>query len=88
LDIKGDYYLIVNVENRFYAMDGLCSHMAGQLWRGTLEGHVVRCPKHGSRFDIRTGEVVSQVRIPLIGKAKALRTYPVTVEGEDVLIDI
>lgn len=86
LDIKGDYYLVANVDGKLYAMDGLCSHMAGQLWKGKLEGYVVKCPRHGSRFDLRTGEVVGQVRIPLIGKARPLRTYPVRVEGEDVFL--
>ncbi len=88
IGIKGIYYLIANVEGKFYAMDGTCSHLGGQLWKGTLDGFVVKCPRHGSRFDLRTGEVVSQLRIPLIGKAKPLRTYPVLIDGEDLSIDI
>ena len=86
IDIKGEYYLLANVDGKLFAMDGLCSHMAGQLWKGKLDGHVVQCPRHGSRFDVRTGEVVSQVRIPLIGKAKKLGKYEVTVEGEDIFL--
>ncbi|MBN1109636.1 MAG: Rieske 2Fe-2S domain-containing protein, partial [Methanomassiliicoccales archaeon] len=73
VDIGGKYYLIANVEGDFHAMDGLCSHMAGQLWKGALEGNVVKCPRHGSRFDVRTGEVISNPKIPLIGKAKPMR---------------
>lgn len=87
-DIEGKYYLVANVEGSLYAMDGLCSHLGGQLWKGKLDGNIVQCPRHGSRYDIRTGEVVSQVRIPLIGKAKKLSTYPVFLEGEDVLIEV
>lgn len=88
LDIEGRYMLLANVDGKLYAMDGLCSHMAGRLWEGTLEGSIVKCPKHGSRFDVRTGEVVSQVKIPLIGKAKPMKTYKTSIEGEDVLIEI
>ncbi|HUT27097.1 MAG TPA: Rieske 2Fe-2S domain-containing protein [Methanomassiliicoccales archaeon] len=88
IEIKGNYYLIANVDGKFYAMDGTCSHMAGQLWKGTLDGFVVKCPKHGSRFDLRTGAVVSQVKIPLIGKAKPLKTYPLSISGDDISIDI
>jgi nitrite reductase/ring-hydroxylating ferredoxin subunit len=88
LDIEGRYMLLANVDGKIYAMDGLCSHMAGRLWEGTLEGSIVKCPKHGSRFDVRTGEVVSQVKIPLIGKAKPMKTYKTSIEGEDVLIEI
>jgi 3-phenylpropionate/trans-cinnamate dioxygenase ferredoxin subunit len=88
VEIEGRFILLANVEGNTYAMDGLCSHMAGRLWEGTLEGAVVKCPKHGSRFDVRTGEVVSQVRIPLIGKAKPMRTYVAVVEGDDVVVEI
>lgn len=88
LEIESKRILLANIEGKLYAMDGLCSHMAGRLWEGTMEGYIVKCPKHGSRFDLRTGEVVSQVRIPLIGKAKPLGTYKTSVEGEYVFIDI
>jgi len=88
VEIEGEYYLLANVDGTLYAMNGLCSHMAGRLWEGTLEGNVVKCPKHSSGFDVRTGEVVSQVRIPLTGKAKPLGTYKTLVEGEDVFIEL
>ena len=88
VEIEGERYLIANVDGKYHAIDGLCSHLAGQLWKGRLEGAVVQCPRHGSRFDVRTGEVVGQVRIPLIGKAKPLRTYPIEVRGEELFIEL
>ena len=88
VEIEDEHILLANVEGKFYAMEGLCSHMAGRLWQGTLEGYVVKCPKHGSRFDVRSGEVVSQVKIPLIGKAKPLGTYKTSIVGEDVFIEM
>ncbi|HNX46979.1 MAG TPA: Rieske 2Fe-2S domain-containing protein [Methanomassiliicoccales archaeon] len=88
VEIDGRHILLANVDGVIYGMDGLCSHMAARLWEGSLDGHVVKCPKHGSRYDVRTGEVVSQVRIPLIGKAKPLGIYKISIEGGDVLIDI
>ncbi|MHC1681236.1 MAG: Rieske (2Fe-2S) protein [Methanomassiliicoccales archaeon] len=88
VEIEGKHYLLANVDGKLFAMSGLCSHMAGRLWEGTLDGYVVKCPKHGSRFDVRTGEVVSQVRIPLIGKAKPLDTYKTSVVGEDIFIEM
>lgn len=88
LEIEGENYLLANVDGRLFAMSGLCSHMAGRLWEGTLEGYVVKCPRHGSRFDVRTGEVVSQVKIPLIGKAKPQNTYETLIEGDDIIIKL
>lgn len=88
VEIKGDRYLIANVDGKYHAIDGSCSHLGGQLWKGKLDGTVVQCPRHGSRFDVRTGEVVSQVKIPLIGKAKPLRTYVTEVRGDDIYIEL
>lgn len=88
VEIKGAYYLLANVDGEYYAMDGICSHLAGRLWEGALSGHVVKCPRHGSRFDLRTGEVVGQPRIPLIGKAKPLRTYKVAARDGALFISV
>ncbi len=80
--------LLANVEGTVYAMDGVCSHQGGALGQGKLEGYEVRCPRHGARYDVRSGAVVANVRIPLIGKASALHSYAVRVEGEDVLVEV
>ncbi len=88
IENEGKRYLIANVDGKYYAMDGTCSHRGGHLWEGKLDGLVVQCPRHGSRFDIRTGEVVGQPKIPLIGKARPLRVYTIKVQGEDLIITI
>ena len=42
---------------KIYALDAVCSHEGGPLEDGTLEGYEIECPWHGSKFDVRTGEV-------------------------------
>ncbi len=88
VEVEGKELLVANVDGAFYAVDGRCSHMGGQLWKGRLDGYTVRCPRHGAQYDLRSGEVVGQVRIPLIGKATALTTYTVLAEGDDILIEL
>ncbi len=56
--------------------------MGQDLAQGTREGHIVRCRLHGAEFDIRTGEVLRNMQ------ARKLNTYPVTVEGEEVFIEL
>ena len=58
----------------------VCTHMGGPLAEGKLEEYIVQCPWHGSRFDIRSGEVV---RPPAM---KPESTYEVKVENNDILI--
>src|SRR5438445_13292125 len=42
-----------------YAIAPQCTHYGGPLSEGLLEGHVVRCPWHHARFDVRTGDAVA-----------------------------
>ena len=50
---------LCNVNGRFYAIDDVCTHDGGALDQGELEGNLVECPRHGARFDVRTGEVLA-----------------------------
>jgi nitrite reductase/ring-hydroxylating ferredoxin subunit len=88
VEANGRKLVLANVDGRIWAMDGVCSHKGGNLAEGTLEGVNVICPVHHSTFDVRTGKVVRNVKIPLIGKASDLRVYNVSVEGEDIAVDV
>ena len=66
---------VYNVEGEFYATQDACTHAAGPLSEGGLEGICVTCPWHGSVFDVRDGSVQ---RGPA---TKELRTYRVEVVG-------
>ena len=51
--------LLAKVDGKVYAIDNACGHLAYPLSAGRLDGHVVTCPWHFARFDVRTGAVVS-----------------------------
>lgn len=80
--------LVANVGGTFYAISGKCSHKGGDLAKGKLIGFVVRCPLHGSEYDLRTGKVVRNVRIPLIGRATDLKVFKISVDGDDVFVEV
>jgi nitrite reductase/ring-hydroxylating ferredoxin subunit len=76
LEAGGDAVAVYDVDGTFCATQAECTHQGGPLNEGELDGKVVTCPWHGSRFDVTTGQVVR-------GPAKAaLKTYRVVVEGE------
>jgi glycine betaine catabolism B len=54
--------------------------MGGPLAEGKLEEYIVQCPWHGSRFDIRSGEVV---RLPTM---RPESIYEIKVENNNILI--
>jgi 3-phenylpropionate/trans-cinnamate dioxygenase ferredoxin subunit len=84
--IEKNEIMIANVDGKYYAIGNLCTHRKGDLSKGTLQGNVVTCPKHGSRFDVTTGKVVSGPKVPLSPKIKDEPTYKVKVEGNNILV--
>ena len=87
LSIQGQEYLISNIEGTVYAIDGLCPHAQGRIAEGRLVGTVAVCPKHGAEFDVRTGKNLKKPHFPF-AKAADLRSYKVSIEGEDVFLDL
>jgi nitrite reductase (NADH) small subunit len=71
-----------NVGGTFYALDSLCTHRHGPLAEGAVEGTIVTCPWHGSKFDVTSGQVVKDPA------SRSVSAYPVRVEGTDVLVEI
>jgi nitrite reductase/ring-hydroxylating ferredoxin subunit len=53
--VDGERVLVVNVDGTFYALQDYCGHVGAPLSKGKLMGHVIECPLHYARFDVRTG---------------------------------
>ena len=59
VDVDGAEVAVFNIDGEFYALADVCTHDGGTLADGTVEGHEIECPRHGARFDIRTGKVTA-----------------------------
>jgi 3-phenylpropionate/trans-cinnamate dioxygenase ferredoxin subunit len=84
---EGEAILIANVGGTLCAISGTCTHMGADLSKGTLREGIVTCPRHGAKFDLKTGANVGDAKF-LMRKVKVndVRSYPVKVEGNDVLV--
>ena len=80
VEVNGENICVVNVGGKYYAIGSICTHEGGPLADGTLEGYEVECPWHNSKFDVRTGEVIS----PPASEPEP--AYEVKVEGNNILI--
>ncbi|WP_425954120.1 non-heme iron oxygenase ferredoxin subunit [Xylanimonas sp. McL0601] len=69
-------------DGEYHAISDICSHGQVSLSDGEVEGCLVECWLHGSQFDVRTGK---PVQLPAI---KPVPVYPVTIDGENVLVDV
>lgn len=59
-----------------HAIANCCTHDGGILGEGTLDGHIVQCPRHGAQFDVRTGAVV---RMPA---SSSIESFPVEIDAD------
>ena len=81
-DVDGYRIALVRIGDDFYAIGDQCSHENYSLAEGDVfeEEREIECWKHGSTFDLRTGEPQS---LPAI---KAVPVYDVKVEDGDVKV--
>jgi 3-phenylpropionate/trans-cinnamate dioxygenase ferredoxin subunit len=71
-----------SADGEVYALNDVCTHEEYALSEGWVEDRQIECALHGSRFDLKTGDPdVPPAVVPV-------RTYPVRVEGDDVLVDL
>ncbi len=81
--VDGEEICLAHAEDgSFYAIGDICTHEEFSLSEGELWGLDVECPQHGSRFNLATGKVTG---LPAVIPAKV---YPVSVEGDDVYVDL
>jgi len=99
---NGISLLLIRTNDTVHAVENRCPHLGLPLRRGKIEGGEIVCPFHGSRFNIATGEntdwvsAVAGIKIPAWSRAlltfgkkpQPVRTFPVSIEGQDVFVDI
>jgi nitrite reductase/ring-hydroxylating ferredoxin subunit len=85
--VKDEEILIVNVDNKYYAVSNPCPHKKGDLSKGTLEGKILTCPIHGSKFDVTTGKnTLGPKQMMFRGSTGDLKTYELRIEGGSISV--
>jgi nitrite reductase/ring-hydroxylating ferredoxin subunit len=80
--VDGERLVLANVAGAFYVLSDVCGHRSAPLSRGKLVGHLIECPLHFARFDVRTGELVNgpiSMPVPI---------HQVRVEGDTVYVKL
>jgi 3-phenylpropionate/trans-cinnamate dioxygenase ferredoxin subunit len=73
---------LIRTGDGVYAVEDVCSHEEYPLSEGWVEDHTIECALHGSRFDLVTGNPDSPPAL------RPVQTFPVRVDGDDVLVDL
>jgi 3-phenylpropionate/trans-cinnamate dioxygenase ferredoxin subunit len=80
VDVNDTQVAVFNLGGQFYAIADVCTHDAGQLTGGTVEGEEIVCPRHGARFSIRTGAALTAPAY------EPTDTFPVRVEAGQIQV--
>lgn len=67
-------------EGIVYAVDDICTHDGGELGAGDIVNGQIQCPRHGARFDLKTGNATQMPAV--IG----IKTYRIKIENGDILV--
>jgi 3-phenylpropionate/trans-cinnamate dioxygenase ferredoxin subunit len=74
--------IVFRLGDDFYCIDDVCTHDGGTLSDGPHEGCEIMCPRHGARFDVRTGAALS------MPATQPTTVHQVRIDGDDVLVKI
>jgi nitrite reductase/ring-hydroxylating ferredoxin subunit len=79
--VAGHRVLLCNLDGTFVATQATCTHYHAALDRGRIRKGWITCPWHGARFELASGKCAGNVY-------PALKTYPVQITGDRVLIEV
>lgn len=74
--------LVGKLDGEYYALNGICTHDGNQLEETKILDYQVECPRHGARFDIKTGEVTQ------MPATYGLKKYDIKEENGDILVKL
>lgn len=82
VDVSGQQVALFNVEGKYFAIGGTCTHRGAPLAEGQVDSMTVTCSWHGAKFDLGTGAVVAPPA------PTGVPVYDVVVEDDDIKIEI
>jgi 3-phenylpropionate/trans-cinnamate dioxygenase ferredoxin component len=79
-DYMGIPVVLIQISGEYYALQDCCTHDDGPLGDGEIEDHQIICPRHGARFDVRSGKALT---LPAV---KEVLAFPVKLVGDVIQV--
>ena len=80
VEVDEQLVVLLRVGGEFFALDDVCTHDGGPLSEGAIVDRSIACPRHGARFDLRTGEALS------MPATQPTRAHETKVEGDQIFV--
>ena len=74
--------LLLRVGDDFYCIEDVCTHDGQPLTNGPVENCAITCPRHGARFDLKTGKALC------MPATEPVRVFPVEVRGSEIYVRV
>ena len=81
VSINGENYLVAKINDRFFVTSDMCTHEDAELTMGCLKGTTVKCPLHGSYFDLTSGVALNEPA------EDPISVYKTIIENNHLYID-
>jgi anthranilate 1,2-dioxygenase ferredoxin component len=79
--VNGWKILISRTDGIYHAMNDRCTHAASPLSGGRVRGDIIMCPRHGARFELKTGKCVG-------GGNRDIRTFAIEIRDGIIWIEV
>jgi nitrite reductase/ring-hydroxylating ferredoxin subunit len=79
--IEGTEVLLVNIKGVIYACENECPHQGSPMQGGIIKDDQLSCPRHGYRFDLKTGACSAFPEY-------TLKIYPIEIRGDDIFVSV
>jgi 3-phenylpropionate/trans-cinnamate dioxygenase ferredoxin subunit len=80
VEVDGADVAVFRIEGCYYAIEDVCTHDGAEIASGELDGDQIICPRHGARFCVRTGAVLSPPAY------EDIHAFPVRIEAGRVQV--
>ncbi len=80
VDVEDHLVVVFRVDGQVYCLEDVCTHDGGTLGEGQLSGYEIACPRHGAKFDIRSGRALT------MPATEDTKSYEAKIDGQDVLV--
>lgn len=81
VSVSGREILLVKIKGNIYAVENECPHQGSPMGAAVVRDGHISCPRHGYRFSLTDGRCAEHPEF-------VLTTFPVQLDGDDILIDL
>lgn len=82
VEVEDQLVVLVRVGADVFAIDDVCTHDGGPLSEGEVDDHTIACPRHGAKFDLRTGAALT------MPATKPTKVHAVKIDGDQILVRV